>query len=277
MDRILKILILEDAHFDAELIQYELGKLKVPLNIRLVVTREDFLEALATFHPALILADYRLPAFDGLTALALAQEECPEVPFIFISGAMSPELAQQGLSQGAAEFVSKDRLSQLAGVVACSLGFCDLSPLAAQPPPSPEEPLGFARLHRSRSLMVVATLDRIILEFNQGAELLTGWPRPEALGRDLLELLVEADRQAWVHTKLAGVAAGEIVRDFELPVRRRTGASCLLLCRLHLLQDLQGQAEGILMVGEDLSPSRLKKPARGPKTFLVSSRLNLHC
>lgn len=277
MDRILKILILEDADGDAVLIEYELNKLGVPLNIRRVLTREDFQEALTAFHPALILADYRLPAFDGLTALALAQEECPEVPFIFVSGAMSPELTEKGLNQGATEFVSKNRLSQLSAVVEWSLGFRDLPAAATQPVPGPEEISGFGRLHCSRTLMVVVTLDRIILEFNQGAELLTGWPRQDALGRDLVELLVEPDRQAWAQTKLAEVAAGEIIRDFELPLRRRHSPACLLLCRLQLLQDLRGQAEGILMLGEDLSASREKKPARGPKTFLVNRRLNLLC
>ena len=90
MDQGMKVLILEDADFDAELIEYELEKLKVPLSLRQVVTREEFLQALEEFRPSLILADYRLPAFDGLTALALAQEKCPEAPFIFVSGAMSP-------------------------------------------------------------------------------------------------------------------------------------------------------------------------------------------
>ena len=98
MDQGMKVLILEDAAFDAELIEYELEKLKVPLSLRLVVTREEFLQALEEFRPSLILADYRLPAFDGLTALALAQENCPETPFIFVSGAMSPELAEAGLA-----------------------------------------------------------------------------------------------------------------------------------------------------------------------------------
>ena len=131
----MKVLILEDADFDAVLIEYELEKLKLPLNLRRVATREEFLQALEEFRPGLILADYRLPAFDGLTALALAQEKCPEAPFIFVSGAMSPELAEAGLKQGAADWIPKDQLFQLAAAVARILGG-----VASGSAPAPEAP-----------------------------------------------------------------------------------------------------------------------------------------
>jgi CheY-like chemotaxis protein len=103
MDRELKILLLEDADDDAELIEYELGKLKFPFCLRRVATREDFQEALKEFFPDLILADHQLPAFDGLVALALAHEQCSQVPFLFISGAMIPKLAQSGMDRGQQE------------------------------------------------------------------------------------------------------------------------------------------------------------------------------
>jgi CheY-like chemotaxis protein len=103
MDQELKILLLEDADDDAELIEYELGQLKFPFSLRRVATREAFQEALKEFSPDLILADNHLPAFDGLVALALAHEQCSQVPFLFISGAMIPKLAESGLSRGRRE------------------------------------------------------------------------------------------------------------------------------------------------------------------------------
>src|SRR5262249_29476084 len=62
----------------------------------------------------LILADYTLPLFDGISALRIAQEICPQVPFIFVSGTMGEELAIEALKQGATDYVFKTRLSRIA-------------------------------------------------------------------------------------------------------------------------------------------------------------------
>ena len=48
----------------------------------------DFLRELKKFHPAVILSDHGLPAFDGFTALSLAQKQAPDVPFIFVTGSV---------------------------------------------------------------------------------------------------------------------------------------------------------------------------------------------
>ena len=61
----------------------------------------------------LILADYTLPLFDGISALKIAQEVCPEVPFIFVSGTMGEELAIEALKMGATDYVFKTRLSRI--------------------------------------------------------------------------------------------------------------------------------------------------------------------
>ena len=277
MDQRMKVLILEDAAFDAELIEYELEKLKVPLSLRLVVTREEFLQALEEFRPSLILADYRLPAFDGLTALALAQENCPETPFIFVSGALSPELAEAGLQQGAADWIPKNQLSHLAAAVARTLGGIDFEAAPAEEPCSSDEDLWPHLVQRTRKVILLLDLDRTILEFNRGAELLTGWQRHEVLGRDFVELLVGSEQREWAAAKLAQVAAGEISLSFELPIRDCRGATGLWSCQPTLLENLQGQAETILLLADDLS-RRVQQPKnRTARTFSVKGRPNLLC
>ncbi|MCL4504234.1 MAG: response regulator [Deltaproteobacteria bacterium] len=273
----MKVLILEDADFDAVLIEYELEKLKVPLSLRRVVTREEFLKALEEFRPGLILADYRLPAFDGLTALALAQEKCPEAPFIFVSGAMSPELAEAGLKQGAADWVPKNQLSQLAAAVARTLGGVD--PGAPVPePPKPAENLWPNLFHRTKKVVVILDLECTILEFNRGAELLSGWQRHEVLGLDFVQLLVDREKRDWAQAKLGLVAARGNQRGFELPIRSRSGGIYYWYCQPTLLENLEGQAETILLLADDLAGQGSgKSNGRAIKTFSVKGRPNLIC
>ena len=109
----LRILILEDVPTDAELIEYELRKGGIAFSSRCVQTKEDFMKELKYFLPDIILADYKLPSFDGLSALEIAKEQCPAVPFIFVSGAIGEDFAIETIKKGATDYVLKDRLSRL--------------------------------------------------------------------------------------------------------------------------------------------------------------------
>src|SRR5580700_5963242 len=109
----LRILSIEDDPKDAELIQ----DLLEAEGIVCEVTRVDTQAALeSSLHQAgidLILADYTLPSFDGLSALKLAMSACPEVPFLFVSGTLGEEVAIEALKIGATDYVLKTRLSRL--------------------------------------------------------------------------------------------------------------------------------------------------------------------
>src|SRR5579862_9564012 len=89
----LRILSLEDDPKDAELIQALLEEAKLSCAVRRVDTKSEFVAAIEKGDIDLILADYTLPAFDGLSALKLALENCPDVPFIFVSGTLGEEVA----------------------------------------------------------------------------------------------------------------------------------------------------------------------------------------
>ena len=113
----LNILHLEDDD-DAYLIAVALRLgMASTCQVEQVQTREDFVAALE--HPAidLILSDFSLPSFDGLTALELARGKRPDVPFIFVSGTMGEEVAINALQCGASDYVFKHRLPRLAPAV----------------------------------------------------------------------------------------------------------------------------------------------------------------
>jgi signal transduction histidine kinase/DNA-binding response OmpR family regulator len=113
----LQLLLLEDSPLDAELIRATLIERGIDFHSILVQSRTDFIKALETNTLDLILADYSLPSFDGISALQIALRLCPEVPFIFVSGALGEELAIETLKSGATDYVLKERLGRLVPAV----------------------------------------------------------------------------------------------------------------------------------------------------------------
>ncbi len=119
--RELRILILEDVTTDAELMKDELREAGTVFTPSCVKDKGAYLKALDEFSPDIILSDYSLPSFDGLSALKLAGKKCPDVPFIFVSGALGEETAIELLKQGATDYVLKSRLSRLGPAVSRAL------------------------------------------------------------------------------------------------------------------------------------------------------------
>lgn len=114
MDKELRILILEDVASDAELMEDELHQAGIKFVSKRVASRQAFVNALSDFNPDIILADYNLPGFDGQSALKITGDKYPEIPFIFVSGALGEELAIELLKKGATDYVLKSRLAKLA-------------------------------------------------------------------------------------------------------------------------------------------------------------------
>ena len=113
----LNILHLEDDPVDAELIAAVLTEENIKCNITCVETHDDFVDSIKNEEYDIILADYSLPDFDGMTALKLANEISPDTPFIFVSGTLGEELAIESLKSGATDYVVKQRLSRLVPTV----------------------------------------------------------------------------------------------------------------------------------------------------------------
>ncbi|MEW6511178.1 MAG: PAS domain S-box protein [Bacteroidota bacterium] len=125
MPRPIHILHLEDNPNDAELVRSMLEAEGMSCTITCVESRNDFLAALQTGKIDLIISDFTLPAFDGLTAMTLAREQAPEIPFIFVSGTLGEESAIQSMVNGATDYVLKSRLTRLIPAVSRALREAD--------------------------------------------------------------------------------------------------------------------------------------------------------
>lgn len=109
----IRVLILEDNQDDAGLVIKAMDKLGKSIQYRIVDDEGGFTSEIRTFIPHLILADYALPSFNGFEALSIAQQECPEVPFIFVTGTVGEEIAAETVLNGASGLVLKSNLQKL--------------------------------------------------------------------------------------------------------------------------------------------------------------------
>ena len=127
MDENPRILILEDTASDAELEVRELRKGISNSAIKVVYTKYEFEKALREFSPDIILSDYSMPSYDGSSAMHAAMELCPEVPFVFVSGAIEEGVAIEALKTGATDYVFKNQLVRLVPSVRRALREADES------------------------------------------------------------------------------------------------------------------------------------------------------
>ncbi len=116
-----RILLLEDLAADAELCRREVEKVLPGCVWHHCDNRVDYIAALGAFKPDIIISDYVLPGFDGMTAMRLAQEALPDTPFIILTGSMNEETAVECMKAGAWDYVIKERMKRLGPAVTAAL------------------------------------------------------------------------------------------------------------------------------------------------------------
>jgi diguanylate cyclase (GGDEF)-like protein len=113
----IRVLLTEDVVSDAELEVRELKRAGLRISHLITDTEETFTNALRDFSPDVILSDFSMPSFDGMSALAIARAIRPETPFIFVSGTIGEEYAIRALKNGATDYVLKSNLVRLPAAV----------------------------------------------------------------------------------------------------------------------------------------------------------------
>lgn len=249
----LRVLHLEDNPDDAKLIEARLAAEGIACAIARVETRDAFLAALEEGGFELILADYALPSFDGLSAFALARGRRPEVPFIFVSGTIGEEAAIEALKLGATDYVLKQRLSRLVPAVRRALG--DTKDRAERQRMEEKLRLSDQVFESSAEGMLVTDKEARILVVNPAFSLMTGYSQAEVVGqtpRLLRSGRHDADfyREMWTSVLEAGQWMGEIWN------RRKDGEIYPGWLTISAVRNAQGEVIHYIGACSDLTKER---------------------
>ena len=117
MKKEIRILYLEDLPADVVMVNHELRRGGMAFRTKRVDSKEGFLHELERDPPDLILSDHGLPSFDGFSALAIARDKCPEVPFIFVTTLLGEEMTIETFEGGATDYILKNNLRKLVPAV----------------------------------------------------------------------------------------------------------------------------------------------------------------
>jgi PAS domain S-box-containing protein len=198
-ERSLRVLLLEDSRFDAELLREALVGSYPHATLDVVRDEAGFVGALTANSYDLILSDFELPGFSGEQALAEARAKTPRTPFIFVSGVIGEDNAVEMLKRGATDYVSKSRLVRLPLVIDRALREVaqrearDTAQIQLR-----EANAVYARVVDSLRNYAVLLFDRFgtIRSWNQAARDIFGYEGNEMIGMSAEILFTPEDRQA---------------------------------------------------------------------------------
>jgi len=109
----LRVLMVEDCRDDADLVLHELRRGGYEPIYERVETRQEMQAALTNESWDIIIADYSLPGFSGISAFHLTWEMKIDLPFIIVSGTIGEDIAVSAMQAGVHDYVMKNNLSRL--------------------------------------------------------------------------------------------------------------------------------------------------------------------
>lgn len=252
MNAALNILHVEDCESDAELTARMLAAAGLECRITLVHTEKDFRRMIADPAIDLILSDHSMPQFDGKSALKIARDLRPEIPFIFLSGTIGEDAAIESLKQGAADYVIKDRMGRLATCVRRALK--DAADAAERHRLEATIREQAALLDLARDAICLQDMSHKILYWNSGAERMYGWAAREALGRNIDDLLLSRDETSQSETLRSLIRKGEW--HGELRQVTKDDKEIVVESRWTLLKNYSGNPRSVLVINTDITEKK---------------------
>src|SRR5208282_6018596 len=219
----LRVLFVEDLPTDAELAERALRRGDFEIESRRVDAEEAFIAALREFVPDIVISDYSMPAFDGMTALRLARTRDPSLPFIILTGSMNEDTAVECMKAGASDYVIKEHMMRLPFAVKEAIDRQKnviLSEEAARRLRESEERYRALFEDSHVVMLILDPEDASVVEANQAACDFYGWRKEAPLGMKMTDFILIGEDE--LNGNIARVIGGKSHR-FTLRHRKANG------------------------------------------------------
>ncbi len=221
----LRILLLEDVAFDADLVERELRKSRIDFEILRVETREGFLQGLDQFCPDIVLADYVLPQFSAIEAARILKERDSDIPLILVTGSHSEEVAVECMKEGADDYILKASLVRLPTALQNALKkrMAERERMVTEAAFQRSQEQYRLITEHTRDLICLLDLDNRIVYASPAHELLLGYTPEELLGV-LVQDILHHDDLDLLQKSIDEAAFLKQPRTVEMRFRHKNGA-----------------------------------------------------
>ena len=249
---VLKILLLEDDPNDVELVRNEVvSSLNYEIDFKWVNNKTDFVKALESFNPGLILSDFSLPQFTGTDALKIGIKKVPYTPFIIVTGTLSEEAAADCILNGAWDYVVKERLHRLPRAIgnALKLKAEKLKTIKAEEELRKSEQWYKAIFENTGTATVLIAEDNTIILSNSWFEKLSGYTKEEVEKKLSWEQFVpKEDQERIMGFHLARINNEEVSKRYEFNFVSRSGEIKNILLTIDLIPDTKISVASLLNI-----------------------------
>ena len=197
----LKALLLEDSQRDVEILRELLIDAGFDLALDCTAVEKEFVSLLRSRTYDIILADFKLPGFDGFAALRWSMEICPRTPFVCVSGTIGEDVAVDLLKHGAVDYVLKDRLKKLPSAIHRAIGEVEEKEARRRSEEALQKSESDFRGLFENSLMGVslATPDGRLIKANMAYARMYGYDNPIEMTQDVISCNEEYVRASMAH------------------------------------------------------------------------------
>lgn len=223
MEHQTKILILEDMMDDAILAQREIKKTIQDAIFKVVDNEEAFLKAIVQFEPDVIVSDYSMPTFDGLSALKLTIDSASETPFIIFTSSQNEDVAVECMKAGATDYIIKEYRKRLGAAIINAL---EQKEAKAEKKRMEQMVIASEKKYKAifeniQDVYYETTLDGKILEVSPSIRYILQYTREELIGTSMYKYYYSsAERDKFIEAlKVTGYLS-----DYEINLKDKDGS-----------------------------------------------------
>jgi len=253
MSRPLRVLIVEDSEDDTQLLLHELRRGGYdPMHER-VDSAAAMEQALAGQQWDMVIADYGIPNFNSMAALALLKERGLDLPFIIVSGAITEETAVATMKAGAHDYLLKGNLKRLIPAIERELREAKSrrERRRAEEALRESEKRLQAILDNSPAIIFLKNTEGRYLYVNPQFAKLTPLTREQILGKTDDEIFLPAQAAAFRADDLKVLQAG-VALEFEEVADQQDGPHTSIVSKFPL-RNAEGKVYAICAIATDIT------------------------